>query len=257
MSKKIVFFDVDNTIVDRDNNCIPASTLAGIHTLKQNGTLVALATGRSLKMLQDENLLALADIIISSNGSLATYKGSVVYSNPIADDVLKKAVAAFGQEIAYVLHTPDKSVAFNRDRYVDEFLTILQVRLSPQAESLTAGEDIYQINAFFTEQYDYLKEQLPYLRFIPLKEMQYGYDVFAGDTGKGVAIHEVLTRLELSGYQTYCFGDGLNDLDMFAHVETGIAMGNAHSDLKARAHYVTSPVNQDGIYQALTFYRLI
>jgi Cof subfamily protein (haloacid dehalogenase superfamily) len=256
--KNIVFFDVDNTVVDRANNRISPATIAGINTLKQNGTLVALATGRSLKMLQDENLLQLADIIISSNGSLATYKGAVIYSKPIDAVILQKAVEAFEDKVSYILHTPNKSLAFNCDRYIDEFVTTLQVRLSPNETCLQAQEDIYQINAFFTERYAYLKEQLSFLRFIPLKEMRHGYDVFAGDTGKGVAVREVLSQLKLIDYKTYCFGDGLNDLDMFEHVDVAIAMGNAHPDLKAQADYVTAGVDQgDGIYQALALYRLI
>ncbi len=255
--KSIVFFDVDNTVVDRASNRIPPSALKGIQMLKQQGTAVALATGRSLKMLQDENLLGLADIIISSNGSLATYKGSVIYRNPIEAGILSQAMAAFGDKISYILHTPDKSVAFNQDKYIEEFLTTLQVKLSPAEDKLQAQEEIFQINAFFTAEYDYLKDQLAFLRFIPLKEMQHGYDVFAGDTGKGVAVGEVLTRLKLTGYKSYCFGDGLNDLDMFKHVEVAIAMGNAHPDLKAHADYVTASVDQDGLYQALALYKLI
>jgi len=255
--KNIVFFDVDNTVVDRATNSISPSTLDGIHTLKQKGTLVALATGRSLKMLQDENLLQLADIIISSNGSLATYKDEVIYSKPIEADILQKARKAFGNKVAYILHTPYKSVAFNHDAFIDEFLATLHVKLDTPEIYLHTQEEVYQINAFFTEQYAILKEQLSFLRFIPLKEMQHGYDVFAGSTGKGVAVSEVLFRLKLTEYKTYCFGDGLNDLDMFNHVDIAIAMGNAHPDLKDQANHVTASVDQDGIYQALALYRLL
>ena len=46
------------------------------------------------------------------------------------------------------------------------------------------------------------------------------------------------------------FGDARNDLSMFVPEWTSIAMGNAVPELKARATYVTDPVDRDGLYNA-------
>ena len=46
------------------------------------------------------------------------------------------------------------------------------------------------------------------------------------------------------------FGDGLNDMGMFTDEWTKVAMGNAVPELKAKADYVTTAVDEDGIYNA-------
>ena len=45
-------------------------------------------------------------------------------------------------------------------------------------------------------------------------------------------------------------GDHRNDLSMFTGEWTGIAMGNAVEELKAKADYVTSDIEDDGIWNA-------
>ena len=47
MKKKIIFFDVDYTIYSHKTNSIPTSCIEGIKQAKENGYLIALATGRS------------------------------------------------------------------------------------------------------------------------------------------------------------------------------------------------------------------
>lgn len=47
------------------------------------------------------------------------------------------------------------------------------------------------------------------------------------------------------------FGDGPNDVDMLRDVGFGVAMGNGCAKAKAAANYVTTDVDNDGIYRAL------
>ena len=46
------------------------------------------------------------------------------------------------------------------------------------------------------------------------------------------------------------FGDGSNDVCMFLPEWTSVAMGNAIDELKQRADYVTTDVDDDGIWNA-------
>ena len=50
MSKKIIFFDVDGTLVDVRpvKECIPESTIQAVHETRKKGNLCYLCTGRSL-----------------------------------------------------------------------------------------------------------------------------------------------------------------------------------------------------------------
>jgi hypothetical protein len=51
--------------------------------------------------------------------------------------------------------------------------------------------------------------------------------------------------------QAIAFGDGLNDMQMLQGVGLGIAMGNAHPELKAIADRVAPALHLDGIARML------
>ena len=51
--------------------------------------------------------------------------------------------------------------------------------------------------------------------------------------------------------------DSINDLDMLGFVGHSIAMGNASAAAKEKAEYVTTHIHEDGIWNALKYYKLI
>lgn len=61
----------------------------------------------------------------------------------------------------------------------------------------------------------------------------------------------MLTHLNCSVENTYAFGDGLNDLEMFELVKYPVAMGNAFDIVKKSASYVTTSNDEDGIVNGL------
>ena len=52
-------------------------------------------------------------------------------------------------------------------------------------------------------------------------------------------------------------GDGENDIDMLRFAGIGIAMGNAPSQVKETADYVTDHIDEDGVMRALKHFGLI
>ena len=42
----------------------------------------------------------------------------------------------------------------------------------------------------------------------------------------------------------------MNDYEIVTTAGTGVAMGNAHPQLKAAADYVTDDISKDGVYKA-------
>ncbi len=76
-----------------------------------------------------------------------------------------------------------------------------------------------------------------------------------GGTALGAAA--TLERLGTDASEAIAFGDGENDLSMFAAVGTSVAMGNARDTVKAAATYVTTAVDDDGIYNAAKHFGLM
>jgi hypothetical protein len=53
------------------------------------------------------------------------------------------------------------------------------------------------------------------------------------------------------------FGDGGNDIPMLKHAKVGVAMGNSMPTVKENADYVTTNIDEDGVYNALKHYNVI
>lgn len=72
MSKKIIFFDVDGTLVDVRpvKECIPESTIQAVHETRKKGNLCYLCTGRSLAEIYPYILDVGFDGIIGAGGDL-------------------------------------------------------------------------------------------------------------------------------------------------------------------------------------------
>ncbi|MFV2117794.1 HAD family hydrolase [Streptomyces sp. Act-28] len=72
---------------------------------------------------------------------------------------------------------------------------------------------------------------------------------------KATGLSLAARRLGVKAADTIAFGDMPNDIPMFAWVRHGVAMANAHEDLKAVADEVTAANDADGI--AVTLERLL
>ena len=84
-----------------------------------------------------------------------------------------------------------------------------------------------------------------------------GIDIIPKGGGKSAGIQKFLDEHGLDRTQIMAFGDGENDIDMLQFAGIGVAMGNAGEAVKAAADYVTSPVDEDGIENALRHFGLI
>lgn len=75
-------------------------------------------------------------------------------------------------------------------------------------------------------------------------------DVYNKGFTKGTACAYLYQKLGIDYENTYAFGDGVNDIEMFQLVKHGIAMGNAVQELKNIASDITKSVDDDGIAAA-------
>ncbi|WP_406151862.1 HAD-IIB family hydrolase [Streptomyces sp. NBC_01012] len=64
---------------------------------------------------------------------------------------------------------------------------------------------------------------------------------------KATGLSLAARRLGIKASDTIAFGDMPNDIPMFGWAQHGVAMANAHDDLKAVAHEITASNEHDGI----------
>ena len=83
--------------------------------------------------------------------------------------------------------------------------------------------------------------------------------VYLGPTGitKRHAIEVLMKHLGADFKDTISFGDAKIDLSMFECCAYNVAMGNGGPEIKEAADYITTDVNDDGLYNAFKHLGLI
>lgn len=71
------------------------------------------------------------------------------------------------------------------------------------------------------------------------------------DVSKGNAIKSLLNKYNIKEEELICIGDNENDISMIKLAGLGIAMGNAISDVKNIADYITDTNKRDGVAKAI------
>jgi hydroxymethylpyrimidine pyrophosphatase-like HAD family hydrolase len=71
------------------------------------------------------------------------------------------------------------------------------------------------------------------------------------DVSKANALKFITKLLDIQPEEVLAIGDNHNDIEMLRFAGLGIAMGNAHEEVKSVADYVTLKNTEDGVAVAL------
>lgn len=249
--KKIVFFDIDGTLLDHDKK-LPAKTKEAIQLLKKSDTFVAIATGRAPFMFESLRNELDIDSFVSFNGQYVVFENEAIYQNPLDQDELKRLIA-FSESNSHpivLMNEKTMKATVSHHDYIKESMASLRFAHPEKDEEFYLGREIYQ-SLLFCEEGDenkYIKEfnDFLFLRWHPLST-----DVIPMGGSKAEGIQKMIDRLGFALEDVYAFGDGLNDIEMIKTVGTGVAMGNAKDEVKEHADVITKDVGEDGIWYGL------
>ena len=107
-------------------------------------------------------------------------------------------------------------------------------------------EEIYKFYLSMPEEDEHLLKSRDLLGHIRMGDGYFWYQHDEKDQG----IIDMMDYLQADIRDVVVFGDGENDMVMFRKEWTSIAMGNGWEALKAKADYVTSASEEDGIKKA-------
>lgn len=275
---KIIFLDVDGTLVDYENR-IPESAIKAIRKARENGHRVYICTGRSKAEVYPELWDIGLDGMIGGNGSYVEDTGTVVMHQLITLEQCCRIVDWLNsRKLEFYLES--NNGLFASEHFAKKAQPAIREysrrKGKPSADKATVdnvfpdmiyGEKLYRndlnkISYLLNSYQDFLetKEQFP--------DMENGTWGGAGETAlfgdlgvkgitKGNAISHLLDYLKAKPEDTIAFGDAKIDIPMLECCEIGVAMENGGKEIKEIADYITDDVENDGLYNAFVKFGLI
>ncbi|MBK2113575.1 Cof-type HAD-IIB family hydrolase [Francisella tularensis] len=260
--KKAFFFDIDGTLVYENQGKLFVSerNIQAIKNLRKQGYKTFIATGRTQGFIPSAVLELPMDSFITANGSVVRIGDKLVYEKLFPQSAIDSVLEfcekhnhdwLFEGEYAYVNNLESEDLSYFYDNVIvnkDKIITTHNLYNVTIYNALVLGRNVDVVALQHTLGNDYVTA--------PHNEHGYVDCYLAGHT-KADGIDKVVEYLGLEEYETYAFGDGNNDLEMFDRVDVAIAMENASSQLKEKADLITKTNYNDGIYYALVKLGLI
>lgn len=263
--KKIqaIFFDIDGTLMT-EKQTIPDSTYQALKILKRKGIKLFIATGRPKNDLIDfqKKLPIEFDGWVIMNGQYCYSGNRIIRESYIPKQELEIALQYLKEQNigTFIAEAENLFINLNNENLTPEFLEMISTRPVKIYDIQRAQtHKVYQLMAHIYES----KTEVEKNFFDILKSCKgarwnfSSTDVIPKDGGKNKGIDAMLAYFHIPLENTMAFGDGDNDIDMLKHVGLGVAMGNAHDHVKKIADYVTSTIDDDGIYQACKYFKMI
>lgn len=266
--QKAFFFDIDGTLIDFGMD-MSESTAAALTQARAAGHKVVICTGRSRFQIP-ENLLACADGLVASTGALVLDGERVVCQHSMPAETTRRVLDCFSGTNAYLNFQAESRMVMEPsayDRSMARFHALKRPqsiidRLMKNARMVESFEDYHDVKKanYFDSPYslEQLREKLgDVCDVVPLSFYSANGtngEITCRGINKSFGMAQYLQAVGIDREDSVAFGDSDNDLDMLEYAGIGIAMGNAIPALKEKADYVTTSVNQDGIYHALVHF---
>lgn len=247
--KELIFFDVDDTLLDSRTHKIPESTKQALQEL-QKEYLLGIATGRSLSTLYDNGVIDAADwsIYVCNNGQLVyDQKHKEIYRNPMDPSVAKRVIeTALAHSDALLVGTPEWFQIGEVNAYEEEAHQFFHIPIPDPL--MNENPDIFMMVTYGPRNDTY--ERYRSIDGITIMPGQSTYcDIVAKGFNKYTGIQAALSFLKRDAY--LAFGDSNNDLEMLTYAQYAIVMGQGSEQAKQYANFITKPVYEDGIAYAL------
>lgn len=277
---KIVFLDVDGTLIDYEAK-LPASAAKAVDEARANGHKVYICTGCSKAEIEQRNLCDL-DGMIGGNGAYVEDNGHVVMHQGLTKEEVKHIVDWCNErQLGFYLEAnsgmycndymleqgPATMIKYGQGKGANLEDATLSANSFVNSFIHLQGEDLYRddvnkISFILSKYQDHLDSKVEFPTLEANTWGGKGEVALFGDLGptgitKKHAIEVLLDYLKADPKDTISFGDAKIDLSMFECCAYNVAMGNGGPEIKEAADYITTDVNDDGLYNAFKYLKLI
>ena len=253
MAYKIIFIDIDWTILDHNKHDWDYETIDVLKTLQNQGVLVYLCTARPYDSVVHTGLFEFfnPDGVICTNGGVVFAGDKLISANIIPEDIVRSIEKISNKHHLVLELSTNKERYFTSkvNKYVSEYFNAFSETI-PDIRKYH-NKEVSAILLFAPEKYDQIliqefPKEINYLRFD-----NHGVDVTYFKNNKGLGIKKALHYLKIDKSEAIGAGDDLSDIPMFKEVGLSIALGNGKEEAKAAADIVCDHIGNNGLGKAL------
>lgn len=256
---KIAFFDIDGTLTNNKKEVL-SSTIDALNKASELGIKLVLCSGRSNEyLLKYVSFFNNIDYLISSNGArIYDIKNNKnIFTNILnSEDIVDIYNYTNKKELCLTItsdilaHINNYTPITNEDVYMRRINNIEDIIDNNLYQFIVVNNNLDKM----INLENYLKNKnnlklinysLSYLK--KEKSDYYFFDIVSIDVSKGNAINKLLEYTNIDKEESICFGDSVNDLDMFKSCGVRVAMGNAIDELKKESDFITNSNENNGI----------
>ena len=266
MAIKLIAVDLDGTLLSSNNTILP-ETQRMLRVAVQNGIKVVLATGRPLSgVLNFAKQLGIEGddqyAIVFNGAVIQTISGRVLmsqelnyqdFNNMLRFQRLSHVNVHFETTKYFITTDRDLSVQMQINAALTD--NIMKVRARKEIPKDFTFNKVGFASTEGADQVEKLWNSFPdwaFQTYDIVRSFDSIIELNALGASKGNALMDLASRLKIAQKDVMIFGDQGNDLSMFSNPDfMKVAMGNAISEIKDKADYVTDDNDHNGIAKAL------
>lgn len=280
MNKKIVFFDIDGTLVGASRK-ITEKNKEAIHLLRENGHLAFLCTGRAPASIEPSLTDIGFDGVVASAGGLIKIGDDYVFENFINQYLLSEIMLLFtNHQVLFSLET--KEAIYQAPGIKNFFNTINKEKFKDNLELARTFEDreknfrrktlkdfdimttpvmkmcfISPDKEKFFQCESFLKEFFNIVIFSDPKESYINGEIILKHCTKGDGVKFVTEYYGIPIDDSIGYGDSMNDYEMLQVAGYSVVSEKSSDMLKDLADDLFEEPDHDGIYKHLKKLKLI
>ena len=280
MNKKIVFFDIDGTLVGTSRK-ITEKNKEAIHLLRENGHLAFLCTGRAPASIEPSLTDIGFDGVVASAGGLIKIGNDYVFENFINQYLLSEIMLLFtNHQVLFSLET--KEAIYQAPGIKNFFDTINKEKFKDNLELARTFEDreknfrrktlkdfdimttpvmkmcfISPDKEKFFQCESFLKEFFNIVIFSDPKESYINGEIILKHCTKGDGVKFITDYYSLPIEDSIGYGDSMNDYEMLQVAGYSVVSEKSSDMLKELADDLFEEPDHDGIYKHLKKLKLI
>mgnify|MGYP003376761647 CR=1 FL=1 len=262
-TKKMLFFDIDGTLITEGSHILPISAREALKNVQQQGHLIFINTGRTYFNIPDYIQSIGFDGYICGCGTYIRLHDQVLLSHTIPHETCVEIVSVLRDCNVSAMFEGTDGLFFDYTRPAFGDLARIQARFGGETFQISQSWDRPDLvfdklviwrdsRCDFDTFYRYITKDFTYI------DRGDGFgEIVPKGFSKASGIRFLQDHLNISLDQCYAFGDSANDLPMLEYVIHSVAMGNSIDGLAEKTEYVTTHIEQDGIANALRHYGII